>query len=278
MRRSFACAIVALVLCAGLITVAIAQGVSDGERVRNMLSNVDRSIGAVRRDDFVGARVALSGARTLYENIQPSVENVDNELNQRITQSFELLIDNRMLENEEIPKGEKEDQLRSLRTDLRAAASAVGIHLPFYLQYAMFIILAASVFLSLVIVALIRRSVDWQGMKQLRAELSTLGKEMREAYRKRDVKSIHKLQPRYRQLTGKMTGFTLRQMVVTMPPYFFMWWLLGRVYAGWVVAWLPFGVDLPFVGFWTSCGFLSWLIITYFGSSMIMRRLFLGGV
>jgi uncharacterized membrane protein (DUF106 family) len=265
-------------LCVGLGTAVVAQKVSDGEKVRNMLSGVDGSIVAVRMGDWAGARASLSTARTVYENIQPSVENVDNELNLRISQSFELLIDNGMLENVEISKGEKEDQLRSLRADLIAAASAVGIHLPFHLQYAMFIILGASVLLALVVVLLVRRSIDLPKMRELKAELSALGKEMRDAYAKRDVKRLHKIQPRYRQLSGQMMGFTLRQMIVTIPPYFLMWWLLGQVFAGWVVAWLPFGIDLPFFGYWTSCGFLSWLIITYFGSSMILRRLLLVGV
>jgi uncharacterized membrane protein (DUF106 family) len=242
---------------------AQAEGEANQDTLLAALRYIDGSIVALRIGDNDGAKSSLGNAETEYKKFH--IENVDNALDIEIKNAFSSL-----------KNSPQEENIRTLRANIVLAASKIGLGVPFHLEYAMFTILGVSALLALLVTFISKRTIDWASYKQMRAQLMALQKELRDAQRKRDMKRIHKIQPEVTKLMGKTMGISMRQMIYTIPPYFIAWIALAQVYSGWVVAWLPFSLPLPFWGTWVSAGFLSWLIITYFGFSTIFRKLIIG--
>ncbi len=276
MRRIIVCPLIAFLLLASFGAGVGAEGTADEqETYKGLLQSIDSSIGALRRG--VSASGGLSQAKENYDSlVLGRYENRDFgndqeliELDNRISNTFADLIAQ--------GGNVREENIRALRSDVSLMAGKLGIGLSPIYEYALFVILAIGVLVGLLITLVTRRVVNWERVRQMKAETTAFWKELREAQSKRDMKRVHKLQQdqkRIMSLQGQMMKLeNLKPMLFYIVPYFIFWFILAGVYGGWVVAWLPFRLDIPFFGPWASCGFLSWYLITYFGFSQVWRKL-----
>ncbi len=271
MRRVLVCSLIAVFLLASFaMTVGAEEAEDEHGTYKVLLQTVDSSIISLRQGG--SASGSLSQARTLYNSLVGPYEN-DNfggspkliEIDNRITQAFNSL-----------QQSATEENIRVLRSDISLMASELGIGLSSIYEYALFVVLGIGIFVSLLITLITRRVVNWERMREIKAEVSAFQKELREAQRKQDMKSVHNLQQdqkRIMALQGQMMKENFKPTLFYIVPYFIFWFILMGIYGGWVVAWLPFRLDLPFFGTWVSCGFLSWYLLTYFGSSQLWRKL-----
>ncbi len=274
MHRILICPLIAVLLLASFVTIVGAEEAgNEQETYKKLLQTIDGSIVSLRHGG--NASGGLSQAQTLYNNL------VDPYRNNNFDNRLKLIeIDNRIktqtLGNDYWRQSAKEDNIRTLRSDISLMASGLGIGLPFNFEHALLVILAIGIFVSLLITLITRRVVNWERMKQIKAEVSAFQQELRDARSKQDMKRLYKLQQdqkRIMALQGQMMKENFKPMIFYIVPYFIFWFILQGIYSGWVVAWLPFRLDLPFFGKWASCGFLSWYLLTYFGFSQIWRKL-----
>jgi uncharacterized membrane protein (DUF106 family) len=271
MRKILVVVILVALLSAGCTGVVLAQQTTADNRdiVWHVLNGIDSSIHAVRKGDTTGAQSILSTAGTLYfDNISLGVQNVDNALDNKITQSFNSVYNS-----------PSEDGLRTLRADVSLAASKIGASVsPVYSQ-AIFVILAIAIVFSLIITLITKRVVDWPKVKAARKEMDDWRKQMMDAQRKKDMKRLYKLQQdqkRIMGLQGQVMMSSFKPAIFYIVPYFILWIYLSGLYKSWVVAWLPFNLPLPYFGTMISLGFLSWFLISYFGFSQVWRKLLIG--
>ena len=270
MRRVLVCPLIAVFLLASFaMTVGAEEAEDEHGTYKVLLQTVDSSIISLRQGG--SASGSLSQARTLYNSLVSPYENEINnsteliEIDNRITQAFNSL-----------QQSATEENIRALRSDISLMASELGIGLSPIFEHALFVVFGIGIFVSLIVTLVSRRVVNWERMRQMKAETTAFWKEFRDAQSKRDMKRLHKLQqdrPRIMSLQGQMMKENFKPMIFYIVPYLIFWFVLSGVYGGWVVAWLPFRLDLPFFGTWVSCGFLSWYILTYFGFSQIWRKL-----
>ncbi len=268
MRRIFICPLIAVLLLASFATIASAEEAGDEQGTyKKLLQRIDGSIVALRHGG--SASGGLSEAQELYENLVEN-ENFDDrpglmEIDNRITQAFSSL-----------QQEATEENIRDLRSDISLIAGELGIGLPFHFEHALFVILGIGILVALLVTLISRRVVNWERMKQIKAEVTAFQQELRDARGKQDMKRLYKLQQdqkRIMSLQGQMMKENFKPMLFYIVPYFIFWFILSGIFSGWVVAWLPFRLDLPFFGKWASCGFLSWYLLSYFGFSQIWRKM-----
>ena len=268
MHRILIYPLIAVLLLASFVTIASAEEAgNEQETYKKLLQRIDSSIVALRHGG--SASGGLSEAQTLYSNLVEN-ENFNNrpellETNNRITQAFSSL-----------QQSATEENIRDLRSDVSLMASELGVGLPFHFEYALFVVLGIGIFIALIVTLISRRVVNWERLKQIKAEMSAFQHELRDARSKQDMKRLYKVQQdqkRIMALQGQMMKENFKPMLFYIVPYFIFWFVLSGMYSGWVVAWLPFRLDLPFFGKWASSGFLSWYLLTYFGFSQIWRKL-----
>ena len=268
MRRVLVCPLIAVLLLASFVTIVGAEGAGDGqETYKKLLQTIDSSIVSLRQGG--SASGSLGQAQTLYNNLVEN-ENFDDrpelmETDNRITQAFSSL-----------QQSATEENIRDLRSDISLMAGELGIGIPFIFEHALFVILAIGIFVALLITLITRRVVNWDRLRNIKAEVSAFQRELRDARSKQDMKRLYKLQQdqkRIMALQGQMMKENFKPMLFYIVPYFIFWFILSSIFSGWVVAWLPFRLDLPFFGTWASCGFLSWYLLTYFGFSQVWRKM-----
>ena len=263
MREVFVIGLVGLALVGILAPMLIHPG---EDAFKRTLAGIDQSIIALRHGSPEGARASLKQASGEYTGLH--VEDVNPELNNLIRQSFVSC-----------KASPAEDNLRSLRGQVSEAGGELGISLPLIYEHSICLILLVSALFSLLVTFITKRVVDWPRVKQIKAEVGAWQRELRDAQRKRDMKRVHKLQLEQKRifaLQSQVMGASFKPMLFYFVPWLLLWMLLGRTYSGWVVAWLPFSIPLPFFGLWASCGFLSWLLVTYFGFSSLWRKVLIG--
>jgi uncharacterized membrane protein (DUF106 family) len=271
MRKALTIIILVALLSASLAT-AMAQQTTEEKQdiVKNVLKNIDSSIISLRNENVDAARAALSSAKSEYDKISSSVENVDNGLHGKIEDAFNSII---------YSQQPAEGDIRALRADVSLAASEIGASVSIIYQHATLFILGISIVFSLIITMITKRVVDWPKVKQIKKEVEDWRKQLLEAQRKKDMKRLYKLQQdqkRIMGLQGQMMMASLKPAIFYIIPYMLLWYWLNGLYQGWVVAWLPFTLPLPIFGTMVSCGFLSWFLISYFGFSSIWRKLLIG--
>jgi uncharacterized membrane protein (DUF106 family) len=272
MRKILTVVILVALLSVGLTGAVLAQQTTAENRdiVWKVLNGIDGSIHAIRKGDTSSARTLLQSAGVEYQKISPGIENVDNKLDNDINQAFLSLI------NSSSPS---EDSVRTLRANVSLAASKIDASVSIVYGHAMFVILAIAIVFSLVITLITKRVVDWPKVKAARKEMDDWRKQMLDAQRKKDMKRLYKLQQdqkRIMGLQGQVMMSSFKPAIFYIVPYFILWIWLSGLYKGWVVAWLPFSLPLPYFGTIISLGFLSWFLISYFGFSQIWRKLLIG--
>jgi uncharacterized membrane protein (DUF106 family) len=261
MRREI---VVLLIVSILSLSVLSAGGVeAQGENtqaadVTRLVRTLDTSISSLRRGDMGGARSLLEEASSMYEvDFSPKVEN---QIDNRIRTAFISLKENPV-----------EEDIFALRATILQAFS-----LPPLYAYSMFVILGVVVAMSLFITLVSRHLIDWERYRKNKAEISKFQKELREAMKKKDAKEVHKLQQRQSEimkLQSENLSQNLKPTIVYSIPLIVIYFLLANFYSGWVVAWLPFSIDLPIFGRLVAFGFGWWYFITFFGLSQIFRKI-----
>jgi len=234
-----------------------AQGENAQATVTTLVKTLDASVSSLRKGDTEGAKNLIGQASDEYNAHFSSVEN---SLDNKIKNAFTLLKENPVEEN-----------IFTLRATILQVASPSPLY-----AYSLFIILGIAVVVSLLTTLLNKRMVNWDLVRKNKAEISKYQKELREAMSKRDMKDVHKLQQRrgeISKLQGAMFTQTLKPTIVYLIPMMFIYILLFNFYSGWVVAWLPFSIDLPFLGRLVAFGVGLWYFITSFGFSQIFRKI-----
>ena len=244
-----------------------AQGENAQATVTTLVKTLDTSVSSLRKGDNDGAKNLIGQASNKYnanfsssDNLLDNKIRVENSLDNKIRDAFISLQANPVEEN-----------IFTLRTTILQVAS-----LPPLYAYSLFIVLGVGVIVSLVATLLNKRMVNWDLVRKNKVEISKFQKELREAMSKKDAKEVHKLQQRrgeISKLQGAMFTQTLKPTIVYIIPMMFIYILLFNFYSGWVVAWLPFSIDLPFLGRLVAFGVGLWYFITSFGFSQIFRKI-----
>lgn len=243
-----------------------AQGENDQAALTLVVNLLDTSISSLRKGSPGSAGTLVGQASDNYDNnFSSRVAAVENSLDNRIRTAFDSLKTNPVEENLFVLKG-----------DVLRAAGSIGISLPPFYAYSMFIVLAVGVVVSLLITLLTKRLVNWDRVRENKAKISEFMKEYREAQSKRDMKQLHKLQQRQgeiRSLQGQVFAATMKPTIIYIIPMMLLYSLLNVAYSGWVIAWLPFRIDLPVLGPLVAFGVGLWYFITYLGFSQIFRKI-----
>jgi len=279
MRRILVCPLIAVLLLVSFATIASAEEAgNEQETYKTLLQTVDGSITSAKRGDDPSG--GLGQAQSLYSNlILGRYENRDFggdreiiDLDNQINNTFTSLI--AQWESAQV------ENIHALRSDISSMADKLGIGLSPIYEHAIWVLLGIAALLSLLITLLNKRVVNWEKVKQIKAETGAFQKELRDAQSKQDMKRVHKLQQEQQRilaLQGEMMKETFKPTLLYIVPYFIFWFILSRTYSGWTVAWLPFNLPLHFFGFTgVSCGFLLWYMIAYFGFSQLWRKSIIG--
>jgi len=255
-----------VLLLVGLLAFALVGSVgaqsATSEDLEAIVKSLDSAVVNLRKG--AGVSTPLNNARTVYENkFSSEVASKDNQLNSQILSSFTS-----------VSQSPSEENIFELKSNVVKAAGLLGISVSPLYSYSIFIIAGITFILSLLITLFNKRVVNWEMVNRYKAEISQFMKEYREVLRRQDRKRIHKLEPRMKEIQ-KMQGVVMSQ---TMKPtlYYFipliiLWYTLAGIFKGWVVAWLPFSINLPIYGQWVACGFGWWYLLTFFAFSTILR-------
>jgi len=262
------------VLIAAILVLAVHGDVQAQEEnhqadLFTLVNKLDTSITSLRRGDTDGASALISEASDIYQaDFSPRIENIDNSLDSRIEEAFASL-----------KQEPTENGIFALKNDVLQAAGLIGVFLSPIYSYSMFIILVIALVASLLVTLLNKWLVNWSFVKESRAKMSEFQKELREARSKRDMKQLHRIQQRQGEilkLQSEMFKQTLKPTIIYLIPLMLLWMILLGVYAGWVVAWLPFTIDLPIFGRLVAFGVGWWYFISYMGFSQIFRKILIG--
>jgi uncharacterized membrane protein (DUF106 family) len=247
------------------VKVAPVQAEGSSENLERIVGSLDSAVVALRKGEEPTG--LISNAESIYRNtFSPDLEIEDNELNNKILGSFDA-----------IGANPSEDNIFALKTDILEAAGKLGVSISPLRTYSLFLILLLSMGVSFFVTYVNKRTVNWELVWSHKAKISEFMKEYREAVRKQDRKRMHKLEERRREiqrLQGELLSTQLKPTLYYIIPLMFIWiFVLGPVFGGWVVAWLPFRIDLPIFGPLVAFGSGWWYIITYFGFSTIFRAI-----
>jgi uncharacterized membrane protein (DUF106 family) len=260
MKLWVACLLASLLLVA-MVGALEAQEAKGGD-LESIVKSLDSAVVALRRGGSPSP--SLEAAKKVYENkFSPMLENVENALNTRILGAFGSVL-----------QSPSEENIFALRADIIHAAGLLGISVSPLYSYSIFIIAGIAFFLSYFITLLHKRTVNWELVNRYKTEISQFMREYREILRRQDRKRLHKLEPRMkeiRRMQGVVFSETMKPALYYFIPLVLLWWILGGVFSGWVVAWLPFSLDLPIFGRWVACGFGWWYLLTYLTFSTILR-------
>jgi uncharacterized membrane protein (DUF106 family) len=253
-----------LILLMGVKVAPVRAGGSS-ENLEDIVGSLDAAVVALRKGE--GTTGPISNAESIYRNtFSPDLEIEDNELNNKILRSFDA-----------IGGAPSEDNLFALRADILEAAGKLGVSISPLRAYSLFLILFLSMGVSFFVTYVNKRTVNWELVRSHKARISEFMREYREAMRKQDRKRLHKLEERRREiqrLQGELLSTQLKPTLYYIIPLMFIWiFVLGPVFGGWVVAWLPFRIDLPIFGPLVAFGSGWWYIITFFGFSTIFRAI-----
>jgi len=255
-----------LVLGAVLFLVRFEPIAEGSLTTKEIAQKIDQAIWCLRYGDGGGASSNLKSAKEVYSKL--GIENADNELDNRIREIFENVI-----------QSPAEENCHKLRREILRAAALVGSPLPLIYQHSPCLILLLTFLCGFLYAALLKVTTNWDRVREIRARLNDWKKRLDEARRRKDFKEMHKLAQEHAKL---MPLYSELWVIQAKPVGFFflffglLFLFLNHPYSGWVVAWLPFGLRLPIYGYWTSCGFLSWMILSFGAMSSFWRKLLIG--
>lgn len=265
--------LVTVVVLIAAVTVLAAAGVSakSDERIAEIVRGIDSTIVNLRKGENVEAH--LSQIEQLYrQNVAPQLENVDNELNQRILSKFsELGLSSKPVE----------ENVRSLRGDIVKAGEKLGMTLSPIHRFSSAFIVILTFLLSLLVTLANKWVVNWELVSNYQSQVTEFWNEYRDALRKQDRKRLLKLDQRKPEISRMQTiimSETMKPSIYYLIPLLILWLVLARAFSGWVVTWLPFSLSLPIYGKWVACGFGWWYFLTFMAFSVILRPMLIPSV
>lgn len=132
------------------------------------------------------------------------------------------------------------------------------------LPYSTFFILAVAAGISVLTTLTNRLLSDPEKAKAVRKEVGEWNKELREAQRSKDKKTVDKLMKKQQymmQLQSKMMWQSMKVSLVFLIPLLIMWQLLGQFFSGHNIAVLPgVGSVLPLPFF--SASLIWWYLLS----------------
>jgi len=138
------------------------------------------------------------------------------------------------------------------------------------IPYATIFILGLAALISLLTSLVNRLLTNPEKSKAARTEVSEWNKELREAQRNKDKKTIEKLMKRQKyimQLQTKMMWSSMKVSLLFLIPLLLMWQLLGGFYSGVAIAIFPgVGANLPIPIFSSSLVWWYLLCSLLFGT------------
>lgn len=148
----------------------------------------------------------------------------------------------------------------------------VFLDLPKEIPYSTIFMLAIALGISLLTTLVNRLLTNPEKAKMWRKEVADWNKELRDAQRAKDKKTVDKLMRKQKyimNLQSKMMWQSMKVSLLFIVPLFLMWSFLGGLYGGSALAYLPgIGSDLPLPIFSNS------LIWWYLLCSMLFGTVF----
>ncbi len=246
-----------------------AQDQANSEDLFSVLNKLDIAASSLRKGDADSAKASMNAAFLVYENkFSPEVTEVDVTLDNQIIDDFTVY-----------SQSPTEADILSLRSEVSRAAELIGVELSPLFQYAIFLVIGLSFAVALFTTLVSKKMVDWKQFKESKTKISEYNKELREAQRKRDMKQVYKLQQRQSEimkLNSAMMSQNMKPTLIIMVVLLPMWFFISGIFHGWVVAWLPFNLDLPFVGKLVVFGMGWWYFLNSLAFSQILRKILIG--
>lgn len=178
------------------------------------------------------------------------------------------------------------EEVKKIREEIVNQADDSGVGLSFVYKFDVLIILGVSFTLAVVVNMISRTVVDWKEVNKVRDKQSELQDELKKAKKENDTKKVHKLEKEQQQFMQEHMGTMfspMKTMLIIIIPFIIVFQILSSTYGGWAVAWLPFNLPWPDIGFFifdrffsgtvASLGFFGWYLLSYFGFSQLWRKI-----
>ncbi len=256
-----------LVGLSGVMASAQSSSPEKEEQYRELLSSVDGVIRTIRLNNEV-------------------TENKTDRLEEQYENVFGESLDTPTLS---VLNGDKEEgikEMKELRSNIEEKGEAEGLEVSFIYNYSILIILGVSFGLAITVNMISRKFVNWEEVNRVRNKQSELQDKLKKAKKENDSKKAHKLEKEQQEFMQQHMGTMfspMKTMLIIIVPFIIVFQLLSSTYGGWVVAWLPFRLPWPDIGFLmfdrffkgpvVSLGFFGWYLMAYFGFSQIWRKI-----
>jgi uncharacterized membrane protein (DUF106 family) len=144
------------------------------------------------------------------------------------------------------------------------------------IPYATFFILGLAALISLLTSSVNRLLTNPEQSKSARREVNEWSRELRQAQRDKDKKTIEKLMKKQQyimQLQTKTMWQSMKVSLVFLVPLFLMWSVLGSFYSGLAIAYFPgIGPTLPIPIF--SSSLIWWYLICSLLCGTVLSHVF----
>ena len=182
------------------------------------------------------------------------------------------------------------NKIKDIRAGIVEDGDSEGLGLSFLFKYSHFVILAVSFGLAITVNVINRVAVDWEEVNRVRDKQSELQDKVKEARENNEPKKAHKLQQEQQEFMQEHIGVMfspMKTMIFIFIPFIIVFNLLSSTYSGWIVAWLPFELPWPDIGFpllsrffkgnVAGLGYFGWYMLSYFGFAQFWRKLLVPG-
>lgn len=256
-----------LVGLSGVMASAQSTSPEKEEQYRELLSSVDGVIRTIRLNNEV--------TENRMDRLEDQYENVFGEVLE--TPSLSVL------------NGDKEgaiETMKNIRMDIEEKGETEGLEVSFIYNYSILIILGVSFGLAITVNMISRKFVNWEEVNRVRNKQSELQDKLKKAKKENESKKARKLEKEQQEFMQQHMGTMfspMKTMLIIIVPFIIVFQLLSSTYGGWVVAWLPFRLPWPDIGFLmfdrffkgpvASLGFFGWYLMAYFGFSQIWRKI-----
>lgn len=233
-----------------------------------------------------GIIASLRMKETVTEN---NLEKLENQFKNVFPNESGLLGEIQALEASSLNEDKKSgvEEIKEIRKQIiELGEESDEVRLSFIYRYSVFLILGVSFGLAIVVNMVSRIFVDWEEVNKVRQKQSDLQDELKKARKEGDSKKAHKLQKKQQEFMQQHMGTMfspMKTMIIIIIPFIIVFQLLSSTYGGWVVAWLPFKLPWPNIGFFmfarffkgptVSLGFFGWYLLSYFGFSQLWRKI-----
>ncbi len=263
MSKMYFLSIVVIALVLGAVAYQAPAALNQGDLER-IVKALDGAVVSIRKGEL--ATTQITEASKTYDNKFSGLAAVDNELHATITNDFIS-----------VATSTTENSILALKANVLTGAGKLGMSLSSLHSYAILYVFIISLAISLGVTLVLKKTVNWKLVNESKVRLKALQDEYNDARRKKDMKKLNKLnqnQQEIKRLSGIVMSQTMKPTFYYMIPLLLLWMLvLGPIYGGWVVALLPFRVDLPIFGTLVAFGVGWWYLITMMGFSSILKSI-----